>query len=163
MTLKDLQALDHAERCKGTKMPPEYVPRKVFTDKTANGLENAICRFIQLHGGQAERIKNTGRAIDNTKTVTNILGQSYKIGSVDWIPGTGTKGRSDISAVIPIEIAGHKVGLTVSIEVKIGSDRPSLAQLKYAQDIINAGGVHWFVKTWPDFYAKYCELIYRYK
>jgi hypothetical protein len=163
MTLKELTELDWKASCaKHPSMPPAYVVRTKYSDKTANELEKAICKFITLSGGQAERIKNQGRMLQ-AKRVKTYSGNTIALGKDKFIPGTGTKGRSDIDSVIPVTIHGHRIGLSVSIEVKIDKDRPSPEQLKYAEDIRRAGGVHWFVKTWEDFYKKYSELLDSYK
>lgn len=63
-----------------------------YTDKTSAGLERAICDYINLLGGVAERIKNQGRCLDNTKQVTGVLGSRRTIGSKQYIKGTGTNG-----------------------------------------------------------------------
>ena len=162
-SLKELSILDHTDRCKGTKMPPDYVPINKFTDKTSAGLEKAICRFLTLHGHQAERIKNTGVAKDNTKIVTDVLGRTRKIGSIEWRKGTGTNGTHDVHSTIKVNISGHNVGIKVTWEVKIGKDTIKPAQLEYAKKVEDAGGRAYFVRTWLDFYTKYIEFINQYK
>ena len=63
--LKKLIELKHAEECKKyPSMPPAYIPLTKFTDKTANGLTKCVIAWINLHGGQAERINTTGRMIE---------------------------------------------------------------------------------------------------
>ena len=147
MTLKELSILDWTERCKQTSMRPDYVPKEAFSDKTANKLTKAIITFIKLHGGQAERISNMGRYIDDSKVVSDVLGRTYKIGTGKYIKGSGTNGTADISATIN--------GKSVKIEVKIGADRQSEAQKKYQADIERAGGVYFISKTWEDFLNNY--------
>jgi hypothetical protein len=140
-------------------MPHDFVPKTVFSDKTANGLEKAICRFLVLKGAQAERVKTMGRMIDDRKRVSDVMGRSYTIGSTKYIPGTGTKGSSDIAATLPLTIAGLKIGLKVAIEVKIGADKMSEHQHKYKADIEASGGRYLMVKTFDDFYQQYVNLI----
>ena len=143
MTLKDLSEQLWANDCSKTKMPPDYVVRTKFTDKTANGLTKAIITYLKLNGYQAERISNTGRYIDDSKIVTDVIGFQRKIGSGKYIKGTGTNGTADISATIK--------GKSVKIEVKIGKDRQSEAQKKYQEDIERAGGVYLIAKDWDGF------------
>jgi hypothetical protein len=150
MTLKDLSILKWQHDCTRTTMPPDYVPKDKFTDKTANGLTKAIVTFLNLSGHQGERISTTGRMLDNTKVVKDALGFSRKIGSVNWIKGTGTNGSADISATIK--------GKSVKIEVKIGKDRQSEAQKVYQQNIERAGGIYMIAKTWDGFYEQYAQL-----
>lgn len=133
--------------------PEHAIPIPKYSDKTANGLTKCVKDFLQLSGWQAERISTTGRPIDNRKTVIDVIGRQRTVGSVEWIPGTSTKGSADISATIK--------GRSVKIEIKIGSDRQSEHQKKYEQDIISAGGVYLIVKNFDDFiewYDKFIEL-----
>jgi len=151
MTLKELTEAQWRHDCAKTSMRPDYVPKTKFTDKTANGLEKAVCAFIKLQGYQAERIKNTGRVIDNTKTFTDAVGFTRRIGSVEYIKGTGTNGTSDISATIK--------GMSVKIEIKIGKDRQSEAQKIYQANIERAGGKYFIVHTFEEFINHYNSLF----
>lgn len=150
-SLKVLTDLDWSIRASNTKMPPDYVPRTKFDDKTANGLTKCIISWITLNGYQAERINTTGRYIDNSKIVTDVLGRKIKIGSGKYIKGTGTKGSADISATIK--------GKSVKIEVKIGNDRQSEYQKEYEADIIKAGGIYYIAKDFDNFINFYKSLV----
>lgn len=130
-------------KAKAPNMPIHCLPIKSFSDKTANGLEKMIVEWINGHGYQAERIKNTGRMLDNRKTVTDVCGFTKVIGSTQWIKGTGTNGTSDISATIK--------GRSVKIEVKIKNDKQSEAQKQYEKAIVQAGGVYLICKSFDDF------------
>ena len=151
--LKKLIELKHLEECKKyPSIPPAYIPLTKFTDKTANGLTKCVIAWINLHGGQAERINTTGRMIDKTKVVSDALGQKRMIGSVEWQKGTGTKGSADISATIR--------GRSVKIEVKM-KDKQSIDQIKYQNDIENAGGQYWLVHNFDEFIFHYdCFIDY---
>jgi len=150
MTLKELITLKWEEDCNKTKMPPEYVPRTKFSDKTANELTKAVITFIKLKGGQAERISNTGRYVDDSKIFTDVIGRTRKIGSGKYIKGSGTNGTADISATIN--------GRSVKIEIKIGADRQSEAQKKYQDDVERAGGIYLIAKTWEGFINEYNKI-----
>lgn len=132
-SLKDLSILQWQHDCAKTQMRPDYVPKTIFSDKTANNLEKAICAYIKLNGGMAERRKNTGRYIDDSKIVTDITGAQRVIGKGKYIPGTGRNGTSDVSGIWK--------GKPVAIEVKIGKDRMSQAQIEYREDFEKAGGI----------------------
>jgi hypothetical protein len=149
-SLKDLQILDWQIRCSKTQMPRAYVPKTVFRDDTANGLTKCITTHLNALGWQAERISNTGRYIDDSKIVTDVLGNRKKIGSGKYIPGSGTKGTSDISATIK--------GKSVKIEVKIGKDRQSDAQKEYQKKIESAGGIY-FIATDFDMYLEFYNSL----
>ncbi len=130
-----------------SSMPDYAIPKPKFTDNSANALTKSIIAWIELNGYQAERINNTGRYVDNKKTVKNIMGQSITIGSGQYIPGTGTKGTADISATIK--------GKSIKIEVKYGKDRQSEAQKEYQASIERSGGVYFIAKDFESFYNFY--------
>jgi len=146
--LKLLEELVYVRDCAKTKMPPEYVPRTKFTDLTANGLTKAIITWIEIHGGQAERINTQGTYLKGKTVGVGMYGVKHLQGK--YIPSGSTKGSADISATIK--------GKSVKIEVKIGRDRQSADQKKYQQAIENAGGQYWLVRTFDEFINKYNEL-----
>lgn len=146
--IKELNQLAFdAMRFKHPLIRPELLPPAKFSDKTANGLTKCVLQFIRLHGYQAERINTTGRPIDHREIVDDCLGFRRTIGSVTWIPGTGTKGSADISATI--------AGRSVKIEVKIGRDRQSEHQKAYQQSIEASGGIYLIVRNFQEFYDWY--------
>lgn len=148
--LKLLNSLAFAEiRVKHPSIRPELLPYPKFSDKTANELTRSIIHFLQLKGHQAERITVTGRPIDKRQTFTDVLGRSRTIGRMTWIPGTGTKGSADISAIIQ--------GKSVKIEVKTGRDRQSEYQKEYQKKIESAGGIYVIVSSFEQFYNWYCK------
>jgi hypothetical protein len=131
--------------------PVDYIATPKYLDTTANGLTRCITDFLMFSEHQAERISNTGRYIDNTEIVTNVLGHQRTIGSGQYIKGTGTNGTADISATIK--------GRSVKIEVKIGKDRQSEAQKQYEQSVIDAGGQYWIAKDFDSFYFHYESFL----
>lgn len=138
------------QKAKNPTFPTAYIPKGNYTDKTANGLTKCIIQYINLTGGFAERISNTGRQIDNRKIVTDILGSTRTIGSMKYITGTGTNGTADISATCK--------GLSLKIEVKIGKDKMSEAQHEYKLKTERAGGVYFIAKDFQTFYDWYLQL-----
>ena len=137
-------------QAKHPNMHPDCIPRPVYSDKTANGLTKMVIDWITLNGGQAERISNMGRYIDSSKVVTNVLGQRMKIGSGKFIPGAGTNGTADISAIVK--------GRSVKIEVKM-KDKQSDAQKKYQESVERAGGIYYIVRSFDEFIDKYYSLL----
>jgi len=129
---------------------PEFaIPPEKFSDATANDLTKTICKFISYIGGQAERISNQGQYRDNTKVVTDVLGRKRTIGSGTWTKGQGTNGTADISAIYR--------GKSYKIEVKIGKDRMSQAQLRYKQDVERAGAIYIIARNFDDFINEFRE------
>lgn len=139
-----------SSQAKHPNMHPDCIPRPVYSDKTANGLTKMVIDWITLNGGQAERISNMGRYIDSSKVVTNVLGQRIKIGSGKFIPGAGTNGTADISAIIK--------GRSVKIEIKM-KDKQSDAQKKYQESVERAGGIYYIVRSFDEFIEKYISLL----
>lgn len=125
--------------------------KQTFRDDSANGLTKCIIKFIQLRGGQAERISTTGRVVDNRQTYVDVVGFTRTMGSVEWIPSNTTKGSADIAATVK--------GRSVKIEVKIGKDRQSEAQKKYQSDIENAGGTYYIARDFTTFVEWYTKSL----
>lgn len=146
-SVKLLENLHYKAKKRKTSLPEYAIPKTKFRDDTANGLTKCVIAWINLNNGQAERISNTGRYVDNTKIVTDVIGRKRKIGSGKWIPGTGTNGTADISATI------H--GRSVKIEVKIGRDKQSQAQKKYQKQIEKSGGIYFIARDFTQFVEWY--------
>jgi hypothetical protein len=151
-SIKVLQDLIWQLECvKYPRMPKEYIAKRKYTDATANGLTKCIIHFVKANGYQAERISNTGRYIDNSKIVTDSMGFQKRIGSGQYIKGTGTNGTADLSLTIK--------GKSIKAEIKIGKDRQSEAQKKYQADIERAGGIYIIVKDFDEFINFYKKFI----
>ena len=158
--LKKLKELEHlAKIAKYPGFPADYLGSTNYTPKTANGLTRCVIDWIKYNGGQAEKINNTGRYIDSSEIVTDVLGHKRKIGSGKYIPGTGTNGTADISSTIPVKINGQNVGLSVKWEIKINKDRQSDSQKDYEKAINSAGGYYFIVHTLDEFVKIYENLI----
>ena len=145
-SLKQLSYLQHAYACSRTKLPPDYVVRTKYNDSTANGLTKCVIDYINLSGGQAERISNTGRYIDESRIVTDVLGNRKKIGTGKYIKGTGTNGTADISATFK--------GKSIKIEIKM-KDKQSEVQKEYQQSIERAGGIYFICHNFDEFLDKF--------
>ena len=160
--LKQLSDLEHERAClRSPSMPRDYVPRHKYIDNTANGLTRCVVDWINFNGGQAERISTTGRVIDNSKVVTDVMGSTRKIGSSKWIKGTGRNGSADISSTIPVTIAGQKVGISAKWEVK-QKDTQRKEQIEYQQEVENAGGHYFIVHDFEEFMFYYNGLLHYY-
>lgn len=137
-----LRDLDNEEkRKKYETVPPEYIPKTKFEDKTSNGLTACILRWMHLNGHYATRVTTTGRKLPNT-TVTDVIGRA-RVMQGTWIPGTTRIGTADIHAVI--------AGMHCSIEVKIGRDVMSEAQHQTKEDIEQSGGLYFVAKDFESF------------
>jgi hypothetical protein len=150
--IQTLKQLKQEEQRKLYPNVPEHGMKPVkYEDKTANGLTKCILDFLNLTGHFAERINTMGRIIDGRKQVIDIIGRTKTIGTTKYIPTTGTKGSSDISATIN--------GKSVKIEVKIGSDRQSEAQKEYQKRTERSGGIYLIARDFESFYNDYKKII----
>jgi len=142
--VKELERMADAEaRLQHPNVNPKFLAPRKYKDNTANGLTKCVIDFIRLSGYQAERINCTGRFVDNTEVVENVLGDKRRIGSAKWLPTSGQRGTADISACI--------AGKSVKVEVKI-HDRQSEAQKAYQAEVERAGGVYLIVRSFTEFY-----------
>lgn len=146
------EMLKSANRGKYPNYPDHLtMPVKKYNLSTSNGLTQAVIAWVQAHGYQAERISTTGRPIDRSKVVTDVVGFKRRIGSIEWIPGTQTRGSADISCSIPLK-GSNGFAVSVKIEIKINKDRLSIHQKKYGEQIEIAGGVYLVVRTLSDLF-----------
>jgi hypothetical protein len=145
------QLSDDLQRLKYSDIRPGLLPPAKFSDKTANGLTSCIINWIRYNRGQAERISITGRQIDKRITYTDCIGHVRQIGSLQWIPTSGTRGSADISATI--------AGKSVKIEVKVGRDTQRADQVRYQHEVEKAGGIYFIATNFQMFYDWYLETF----
>lgn len=132
---------DHMRwKCRNKKYPdmPEF--KNMFRDDTANGLTDCIKCWLTINGYFAARVNTQG-------TYSKKLGRYIKSGA--------TKGMADITSVIN--------GRHVSIEVKIGKDKPRELQLQRQKEIEAAGGVYIFVKSLDNFLEQVENMLHNIK
>jgi hypothetical protein len=133
------------------RVPEHAIPTAKYSENSANGLTRCVIDWLLLNGHFAERSGNEGRTIDQRKEVVDVLGQRKTIGTVKRIPSSGTKGTSDIKAVIK--------GKFIAIEIKYGKDRQSEAQKDYQTKVEASGGEYWIVRTFDEFMELYENAI----
>ena len=131
-------------------VPPEFMNFTRYKVNSANSLTKAIKAFLILKGHQCERISTTGRPIDRRQTFTDSVGFRRQIGTIKWIPGTSTRGSSDLSSII------H--GRSVKIEIKWKRDVQSEAQKQYQQSVERAGGTYIIVRDFDSFLDWYNDF-----
>ena len=147
--LQQLQQLDLADqRRRFPNLPETLIIKTVYSDKTANALTKAIIRWVELNGGQAERISTQGTFIKGKVVGVGMYGVKQLQGK--YVPTQGVKGSADISAIIS--------GRSVKIEVKM-KDKQSPAQIAYQLAIERAGGQYWLVRSFDEFINQWEGLI----
>lgn len=150
-SVKMLEALaDAAVRLKYQNVQAKYLSPRKYRDDTANGLTKCIIDFLRLKGCQAERINCTGRYVDNTTIVEDVIGHRRQIGTAKWLPTSGQKGTADISAVIRSR--------AVKLEIKVRKDKQRPDQVEYQAQIERAGGLYWLVRSFDEFKQMYDTL-----
>lgn len=112
-----------------------YCPPDFPDTSTANGLTAFVTNFLNWSGHRATRITTEGRSIE-------------KDGRAIRIPTQTRKGTADISATI------H--GRACMLEIKVGKDRPSPAQLKEQAKERKAGGVYEFIGD-PEMFLQWYD------
>lgn len=135
-----------ASRTKYPTMPESVRSTRNYTDRTSTGLQKCIIDFLNFSGHQCERIAVTGKYIDNSKVVADVLGSKRRIGSGKWIRSSMQKGSADLSAII--------FGRSVKIEIKM-KDKQSPDQKAYQQQVESAGGLYWIVRSFDEFLSFY--------
>jgi hypothetical protein len=133
------------------EVPARFLMLKPVKATKANDLTKAVIKYIQLTGGQAERISVTGRRVDNTRIVSDVLGFKRQIGSTRWIKSSMQRGSADISATIK--------GKSVKIEIKVGKDRIRPEQEIYRDQVERAGGTYLLIGDFDTFYEWMNEFV----
>jgi len=101
-----------------------------YNDITSNGLTKCITDFIKFNGGDAQRI--------------NTQGQMRKInGQMKWVHSGSRQGAADVHGIVS--------GRAVHIEIKIGRDKQSPAQIKGAERVQKAGGIYYVARDMESF------------
>lgn len=135
-SMKSLIEMDFESKKKRYPNVPEHCLPKLKVKQNANGLTQAIIKYLTLKGHFATRTSSAGRYLTKEKK---------------WIPSTTKKGYPDITAIID--------GKTLAIEVKVNRDKMSEAQLKVKAEIEAAGGLYIIAKTFDDFEDFYNKII----
>lgn len=122
------------------------LPKKKATP--ANELTNAVMKYMRSLRCAVARINTTG--IYDEK-----LGKYRFSGS--------TNGVEDVNCVLPINISGLKIGVTVAVEVKVGKDRMRPEQLERKENVEKAGGHYIIAKTFDQFKVDIDNIIKQYE
>jgi len=116
---------------------------------TANGLTQYVVNYLDWTGCYGNRINTVGRVIKSGRDIKTING-TIKAKTV-MIKSSTKKGTADVHAVIN--------SYAVSLEIKVGKDRMSDAQLKQQQLIQRAGGYYIVIRDVDTFLATYDKFM----
>lgn len=145
--LKHLQQLDfEARRKRYASCPAHAIPRRRFSDRTANGLTLCILTWFRLHGIKAWRQGSEGRYRPGA-TVIDVVGRQRTMKG-QWLPGQNN-GAADVACIIN--------GRFVAIEVKM-KDKQSEAQRRYQEEVESSGGTYLIARTFEQFHSFYQQF-----
>lgn len=151
VTLKELADALHARKIAAhPNMPAHAVPRKTFSDRSANKFTAAIVTYLQDYLGYMAYRQSTEGRYRPGKTVIDVIGRA-RVMKGTYIPAA-KKGLGDITAVL-------KGGKYVSIEVKIGRDKQRPDQKTFETQLKRSGGGYILVHDWPEFLQKIKPFI----
>lgn len=98
--VKELERLaDIENQRRHPNTPVKYLAKCKYRDDTYSGLVKCIADYIRLQGGTAQRLASSAPQ-DTRRTVKDVIGRKYEIGSVDYAPSGSDPSGSDINAVI---------------------------------------------------------------
>jgi hypothetical protein len=112
---------------------------KIPDTNKANGLTQAVIKFLNWSGHNADRTSTQGRMI-------RVNGVYKRISSAN------RKGTSDISVTM-------KGGRSAKLEIKIKPDKPSIDQLKEQAREQAVGGCYEFIYSFENFILWYDNFI----
>ena len=149
--LKSLFTIDQIKRFPTVPDNARFTP--AYSDRKTNSLTKCVIDYIRLSGYFVERSGNEGRIIDNREIVTDCIGRTKTIGSLQRIRSSGTNGTSDLKAIIK--------GRFVAIEIKCAAthDRIRPDQQKYKQQIEKSGGIYYIARDFATFYEWFNNFI----
>lgn len=146
--LEQLRDLDYQERRRRYPSAPEHaIPRRKFSDRTANALTTCVIRWLQLHGYKAWRQGSEGRYRPGA-TITDVVGRQRRLKGT-WLPGQNN-GAADVCCIIN--------GRFVAVEVKM-KDKQSEAQRRYQEEVEQSGGIYFIARDFESFAEWYSHFI----
>lgn len=133
-----------------TKVLKMANPMQTFYSKTnhrqylSKFIESVIIKMLKDIGADPVKVQDTGKYIDRSRTVTDVLGRKRTIGSGEWVKDKTVKpGRADVRCFFN--------GKMYNLEVKVGADRLSDAQKKEQVRAATNGEEYVIIKTIDDF------------
>lgn len=151
--LKQLYLEDAKKKYPNTPYLERTVPS--YSDKNTKELTKAVIDLLKFNGYHVERTGCEGRTIDKRQTVTDILGNTRTIGSLQRVYSSSQRGTSDLKAIIKGKF------IAIEIKCKATNDRQSEYQKQYQKEVEKSGGIYLIVPTFLEFYewfTKYTEV-----
>lgn len=130
-SVKDLEIQEYNFRYKNSSMPEYARFKENYRDDTANGLTKCIIKWFKINGYFATRITSSG---------------TYRPELKKFIPSMQRKGTPDLTAIVN--------GKAIWVEVKIGHDRMSEAQLDVKREMEQSGAIYIIAKNFDGFLSE---------
>lgn len=111
---------------------------------SSNGLTTFICDYLLWSGHFANRTGNEGRVI-------------MKEGKATRIHSSSKKGMQDIDC--NLTHPQHQFGIPWKVEIKVGADTLSQAQVNYGKEVARTGAVYSVVSGVEDFFEQLDKLL----
>jgi len=144
---KEYELLHYPAVAKDHSLQPKF-PRET----TANGLTMLILKWLKYAGHYANRISTQGQARVQQIPRFNIHSEKVQhFEKVSWTKSHTKRGTPDITGII--------YGKAIWIEVKVGKDRMSEAQVEQQADIERAGGLYFVARDMQSFVDWYYRII----
>lgn len=137
MTVKEFSKLYNEWRQEVSPIG-KYAKQHKFKDTTSGGLEDLIKAYFKYLGFKCWKVDVSGTLRETRR--------GYRMTTTK-----ADKGISDLFTIIN--------GIYLAIEVKIGKDYQSSAQIKFETDVVKQGGHYIIVKSFADFQRKLNKLV----
>lgn len=107
-------------------------------------IESVIVNVLRSKGADPQKAPDKGLYVDNSKTVTDVVGLQRKIGSGKFVHQKGVRpGRADVTCFFNGEF--------YNLEVKVGNDRQSAAQKAEQKRCLSNGERYEIIKNVDEF------------
>ena len=139
---------------KGSKTPYPLSVKDYFYSNTGHReylskfIESVIMKILKADGYDPIKAPDSGKRIDKRKVVIDVIGRSRIIGSAQWVKDSKVMpGRADIKCFFN--------GKMYNLEVKVGNDRMSQAQIRERERCAEHGEEYVIIRTVEDFLGLY--------
>ena len=146
----DSNAGEHMCAERREAITPQKKGKSYSGQSDTNHLQQQIQDYINDGRGVARRINVQGRYIEGNPVKVPTMGGKYRTlyTKGKWIKSGMLPGFEDISVIRPD-------GSYVAIEVKVGKDKMSPAQMKRREEVESNNGTYIIAKTFKQFKEEY--------
>lgn len=127
--------------------------------ETANGMKELVVKYLTWMGHFSNRTNNMGTPRVKKVPKYNIFTEQVEeiVTGVDWTTSHSKKGMQDIDC--NLKHSKHPFGIPWKIEIKVGRDKSSTAQKRFAPKVKKSGAIYSVIRTDAEFFNQYDELL----